>query len=71
MIDQLGYKDDAIAKAAELGGIKGTPRTIEYKSTSNFIEILSQSANRSTLPTMAEIMNLIGAPKLEARWFGP
>lgn len=71
LIDQLGYEEDAIAKAAELGGITGQPRIVEYDREPTFWELLSASASRpSLLPSIVEIMNLFGHPTLSARWVG-
>ena len=72
LVDALGYEADAIAKAAELGGISGEPRIIEYTPTPRLFDLLSMVAQqRSLLPAVAEIFNLLGHPRLEARWVGP
>ena len=72
LVDQLGYEADALAKAAELGGIKGEPRLIEYKGQPTFFELLNgMAAQRSLVPSLAEILNLVGHPSLSARWVGP
>jgi protease-4 len=71
LIDQLGYEEDAITKAAELGGITGEPRIVEYKREPTLFELFTQAAARpSLLPSVAEIMNLFGHPTLSARWIG-
>ncbi len=71
LIDQLGYDDDAVAKAAELGGISGKPRIVEYRRSPSFFDLLSNfSQSRSLVPSLAEVMNLIGHPSLSARWIG-
>jgi protease IV len=41
LVDKLGYLPDVIKRAAELGGIQGEPRLIEYKRTSSFFQALS------------------------------
>ncbi|MEK7325740.1 MAG: signal peptide peptidase SppA, partial [Chloroflexota bacterium] len=72
LVDALGYKDDAITKAAGLGGITGEPRIIEYHKQPTLFELLTQAAQgRSLLPSAAELANLIGRPSLAARWVGP
>lgn len=72
LIDQLGYEDDAIHKAAELGGISGEPRIVEYDNELDFFSLLSQSvAWRPLVPSLAELMNTLGHPTLSARWIGP
>ena len=71
LIDQLGYEDDAVNKAAELGGIEGEPRIIEYRERPPLFELLTQSAARnSLLPSLAEIMALVGHPTVSLRWIG-
>jgi protease-4 len=73
LVDALGYKEDAIAKAAELGGIAGEPRIIEYTPQPRLFDLLAEAAgNRpALLPSVAEILALVGHPRLEARWTGP
>ncbi len=72
LIDALGYEEDAVAKAAELGGLTGEPRLIEYAPTPNFFDLLSVAAQpRTLLPSVAEIFTLFGHPRLEAKWVGP
>ena len=71
LIDQLGYEEDAITKAAELGGITGQPRIVEYDREPTLFDLLTQATARpSLLPSIAEIMNLFGHPTLSARWIG-
>lgn len=38
LVDSLGNLPDAIARAAELGGIEGTPRVVEYRPPPGFLE---------------------------------
>ncbi len=71
LVDALGYEEDAIAKAAELGGITGEPRVIEMQTDITIEDFLTGLATRSYLPNLAEVLNLIGHPTLEARWLGP
>ena len=71
LVDALGYEEDAIAKAAELGGIQGQPRIIEYRRRPAIEDFLTGFAGRSTLPSPAEIIRWIGLPSLSARWIGP
>lgn len=46
LVDNLGYLPDAIDRAAELGGISGEPRLIEYKRSVGFFEALGSAVNR-------------------------
>jgi protease-4 len=69
LIDALGYEPDAIAKAAELGGISGEPRLVEYNAPITFFSLLTQAVRRPALvPTFAELIEWVGYPRLEARW---
>jgi protease-4 len=71
LIDAVGYEADAVAKAAELGGITGEPRIIEYTPTPRLLDLLTAAAEqRSLLPSVAEVWKLFGHPRLEAKWVG-
>jgi protease-4 len=71
LIDALGYEEDAVAKAAELGGISGRPRVILLSppSVSLLSALLSGRFNQSLLPE--NFFDDLLAPKLEYRWTGP
>lgn len=72
LIDALGYPEDAIAKAAELGGIEGEPRIVEYRREPGLFDLLSGlPASRSAIPSLAEILQWVGHPSLSARYVGP
>ena len=71
LVDEVGLLDDAIAKAAELGGIEGEPQVIELKTTPSFLDMLYGFQTRSTLPALEEILSWAGAPSLEFRFVGP
>lgn len=72
LVDALGYEDDAIAKAGELGGIQGKPRVIEYKPEPGVLDYLAGFASSgSALPSLSEIIGWIGHPSLSARYLGP
>jgi protease-4 len=71
LVDEVGMLGDAIAKAAELGGIEGEPQVIELKTTPTFLDMLYGFQTRSTLPTLEEILSWAGAPSLEFRFVGP
>jgi len=51
LVDELGYLPDVIDRAAELGGIEGEPRIIEYDFAPTFWESLGATFNR---PSPAE-----------------
>ena len=71
LIDALGYEADAIAKAAELGGISGEPRIVEYNSRPTLFDLLTESVRqRSLLPSVNEVLNEVGHPRVSLRWAG-
>lgn len=70
LVDALGYEDDAIAKAAELGGIEGEPRIVEYREVLALHDILIGFATYRRLPSRAEVLGWLIPPALEARWVG-
>jgi protease-4 len=68
LIDSLGYEEDAIAKAASLGGITGTPRVIRYAPGVSLAALLT---GRLGLPALsADYLRDLLAPSLEYRWTG-
>lgn len=71
LVDEVGTLDDAIAKAADLGGIEGEPRVVELKPTPTFFEMLYGFQARSALPTLEEILGWAGVPSLQFRFVGP
>ena len=71
LVDQLGFLQDAIDKAGELGGIKGKPRVIEYKRTSSLMDILTSSASRAPAISLEQILSLDATPRLEYRFVRP
>jgi protease-4 len=58
LIDELGNLSDAIELAADLAGIEGEPRIIEYQRTPNLMEILLSSL--SPLPGQMSVDDLLG-----------
>jgi protease-4 len=70
LVDEVGTPGDAIAKAAELGGIEGEPHVIELRPTLTFLETLYGFQARSAMPTLEEILSWAGAPSLQFRVVG-
>lgn len=66
LVDALGYEQDAINKAAELGGITGTPRVIRYTAPSSLASLLSGRLQQSIIP--ADFLQSLLMPSLEYRW---
>jgi protease-4 len=58
LVDQLGNLSDAIDLAAELGGIEGEPRIIEYQKAPNLVQTLLSGL--SPLPDRISIDDLLG-----------
>jgi protease-4 len=70
LIDGLGYQEDAVAEAADLGGIAGAPRVILFSppTASLLTTLLSGRAGPSLLSE--DFLGSLLAPKLESRWTG-
>jgi protease-4 len=58
LVDQLGNLPEAVQLAAELGGIEGEPRVIEYQRTPSLMEMLLSGL--SPLPDQISIDDLLG-----------
>jgi len=58
LVDQLGNLPEAVQFAAELGGIEGKPRVIEYQRTPSLMEMLLSGL--SPLPDRISIDDLLG-----------
>jgi protease IV len=74
LVDELGDLRDAINKAAELGGIVGEPRIIEYEHTPSLRHLLGGFNARLQQTQSREILNLIyefTTPTLEYRYVAP
>ncbi len=69
LVDALGYQDDAIAKAADLGGIADVPRVIRYAPPMTPLEAMLEGALGGLPFDMnAFSLNQALAPSLEYRW---
>lgn len=71
LVDQLGYLDDAVAKAGELGGMAGKPRVIEYTHTPSLVDIFMGAASRAPAFSLDQLIGLDAAPRLEYRFVNP
>jgi protease-4 len=59
LVDRLGNLPDAIKLAAQLGGIEGEPRIIEYERTPSLMEmLLSSLAPRPTSLSLDELLGV-------------
>jgi len=76
LVDDVGTLDDAVAKAAELGGIEAEPRVIELRPTlggpwAALLDLLYGLQSRSAMPTLEEIVGWAGVPSLQFRFVRP
>ncbi len=74
LVDELGNMQDAIDKAANLGGISVSPRIVEYEHIprlDQFIFGLGSRLNKSESDRILEIITEFTAPTLEYRYVGP
>jgi protease-4 len=71
LVDETGVLADAIAKAAELGGIEGEPAIIELAPEPTLIELLYGFQVRSAMPSLEEVLNWAGMPSLQFRLVSP
>ena len=65
LVDDVGTRQEAIDKAAELGDIAGEPRVIELRSQPTFLEMIYRFQARSLMPTLEQIIGWAGTPSLQ------
>jgi protease-4 len=73
LVDALGNFDDAVAKAAELGGIEGEPRIMEFERIPTFREMLtgfSTQIGKTDAERALELFSEFTSPTLEYRYVG-
>jgi len=75
LVEELGNLDDAIAVAAEAGGIEGEPRIVRYEQpVPSFLEILMGSLSRAQQPRelilLEELLGMGQTPKLQYLYTG-
>jgi protease-4 len=70
LVDDVGTRQAAIDKAAQLGGIAGDPRVIELRPQPSFLEMFYSLQTRSTLPSLEELLGWVGMPSLQFRFVG-
>lgn len=72
LVDAIGYFDDAVRKAGELGGISGDPRIVELAPQRGLLEALYGFQVQPGLPVdVAALLRELGGPSLEYRQAGP
>ncbi|MCB0035144.1 MAG: hypothetical protein KDE51_14020, partial [Anaerolineales bacterium] len=73
LVDELGNFQDAVDKAADLGGIVGEPRLIEYEHLPSFTQLLggvTTNLNQSEAERIMSTFYELTAPTLEYRYRG-
>ena len=74
LVDELGDLQAAISKAAELGGITGEPRIVEYEhlpSLESFLAGFSSRLNQTPADQTLEAIEAFTLPSIEYRYVGP
>jgi protease-4 len=72
LVDQLGNLDAAIQRAAELGGIEGEPRIVEYQQPlSVFQGLLGMTRPAGPLSDVMELLDRGQRPVLQYLYVGP
>jgi len=71
LVDQLGYLDDAVGKAGELGGITGKPRVVDYLPRPTLYELLLGASSRAPSLSLEQILGFDAMPRLQYRFVGP
>ncbi len=72
LVDELGYLPDVIDRAAELGGIEGEPRIIEYDFTPGFWESLGATFYRpGPVDQLRQVLNYHPGSPLMYLYTGP
>ncbi len=71
LVDEIGYFEDAVVMAAQLGGIDGEPRIVEYSYSPSFTEILlGYRVSADPYSTFTQALNDLSGPRLEYRYIG-
>jgi len=71
LVDEIGYFEDAIAKAAELGGISGEPRVVELAPEPGLLEALYGYQAQQHPMAPLEVLHQLTLPTLQFRYIGP
>ena len=72
LVDELGYFPEVVDRAAEMGGIDGEPRIIEYGGEPSLLEVLGASVNRpSPVQELQEVLHFHAGSPLMYLYTGP
>ena len=67
LIDGIGYRADAIARAAELAGLK-KPRVLQFLARRSPLELLVEGKSSSVLHLGPELLDRLQTPRFEMIW---
>lgn len=67
LVDSLGYQQDAIAVAGELGGIDGEPRVVRFGSSGSFLDQLLTTSAEKVITALQRQLQQSSSPALEYR----
>lgn len=71
LVDEVGYFDDAVQKAAELSGIDGTPNVVELTAPVSVLDSLyGLQASPGLASNLDMLLHDLAIPSLEFRWLG-
>jgi protease-4 len=65
LVDELGNLSEAVDLAAELGGIVGKPRIVEYRRLPSFFEVLTGLTSHPQLLDLFYLLDIWGRPSLQ------
>jgi protease-4 len=72
LVDELGYLPDVIDRAAELGGITGKPRLVEYERKVSLFDALGSAFNRPTpVEELKQLLNFQAGSPLMYLYIAP
>jgi protease-4 len=71
LVDEIGYFDDAVRKAADLGGISGEPRVVEFTPEVSFWDALYGFQAQQNPAFSLNLLREMAVPSLEFRYLGP
>jgi protease-4 len=71
LVDDIGYFEDAVLKAARMGGISGDPRVVEFTPELSFWDTLYGFQSQQSLAWSLDLLREMAAPSLEYRYMGP
>jgi protease-4 len=71
LVDEIGYFDDAIQKAAALGGISGDPRVVELMPDVSLLDSLYGVQARQRPGVTLETLRTLAMPTFEFRMVSP